>query len=296
MLMPPNCGADDSSVEMLERARRHYDARRHQECLNALAQAGDDALNNPEFWFLRSASLRYLGRLKDAIKTAKAGLDLSPDHIGLLDNLGLALMQKRDLTGADKAFRAALTLAPANLALLEHHTIALYELGRMKEAETVYGMLLKIDPDSPQALESRARLAVRFRSGDADRHVAELLAHDPESPVGQLLRGKLAIHQKRAGAAAAAFHQAAALVPGDVAVAKTARWYRVLAHPLLAPSRWIILLGSGRARLVYIAIAVFLRAVHQTALAATWLLFWLVFVLILPRVLRGHYKRRYGSL
>jgi tetratricopeptide (TPR) repeat protein len=294
--MLSSVAADGNAVEMLERARRQYEAHRYQECLETLTQAGDDALDNPEFWFLRAAALRHLGKVKEAIKTARTGLELSPEHIGLLDSLGLALMEKRDLAGADKAFRTALALAPEHTTLLAHHAMALADLGRLKEAETVYATLLRIDPDSSQALETRARLAVRFRDPAADSFVAELLAHDPENQVGQLLRGTLALRRKQAGNAAEAFHEAAALNPGDAQVAKVARASRIVAHPLLAPSRWILMLGSGRARLVYIAMVVVLRELHQTALAVAWLFFWLIFVLIAPRALRIHYKRRYGSL
>jgi tetratricopeptide (TPR) repeat protein len=258
--------------------------------------AGDDALDWADFWFMRAESLRQLGRVKDAIETAKAGLERWPEHIGLLDSLGLALLSRKKLSAANESFRSALRLAPDTPFLLAHHAMALRRLGRVDEATDVYNHLRTLDPDSPSANRARATLAIEFGDPNADRYVDDVLADDPEDPRGHSLRGRLALRHKQSGEAAAAFREAAALSPGSVPAAKAARWAQVLDHPFVFPSRWILMLGSGRARILYIAVTVMLSALHLRVLAATWFAFWLIFVLVVPRLLRNNLARRHGSL
>jgi Flp pilus assembly protein TadD len=288
--------ADGTAVDALTEARRHFEQNRGQQCLSALREAGDDALDQADFWFMRAESLRQLGRLKDAVKAARVGLERWPEHIGLLDTLGLALLSSKKVAAAEENFRSALQLAPDTPVLLAHHGIALRRLGRVDEATRVYNGLLALDADSPSANRARATLAVELRDPNADRHIADVLALDPEDPTGHLLRGRLALRQRRSGDASAAFREAAALSPGSVGAAKAARWAQVLDHPLLFPSRWILMLGSGRARILYFAVWITLVALHLRLLAWTWFAFWVVFVLVVPRLLRSNLARRHGSL
>jgi tetratricopeptide (TPR) repeat protein len=288
--------ADETAVDALTEARRHYDQERFQECLSALRRAGDDALDDPQFWFLRAECLRLTGKVKDAATAAKTALGRWPDHIGLLDSLGLAYLARRRVSKADEAFRSALQVAPDTPFLLAHHAMALRRLGRIDEATRVYDRLLAIDPDAPSANHARAALAIAFHDPRADRFVSDVLADDPDDPTGHSLRGRLALQRRQSGEAVAAYRDAAALNPGSISSAKMARWAQVLDHPLMFPSRWILMLGSTRARILGFGVSIVLNALGQHVLAGIWFAFWLIFVLVLPRILRNNLARRHGSL
>src|SRR5262249_35564599 len=152
------------------------------------------------------------------------------------------------------------------------------------------------DPDSPAALQARARLAVRAREADAQQHVAAVLSRDPESELGLLMQGSLAFRRRRADEAANAFGQAAMLNPENTSAAKAARGMRGIRHPRGLPGRQILRRGGRGARILYIAVVAALIALHQHALETAFIAYWVAFVLVLPRLLRRHYRRRYGSL
>jgi tetratricopeptide (TPR) repeat protein len=280
----------------LAAARRYFGARNYAKCLEALRDAGDGALGSPDFWFLRAESLRLTGSLVSAREAAETGLQQWPEHIGLIDSLGLTLELQGDVEEADRMFRQGLSLWPHSTSLLAHHAMALAVLGRAGEARTVVEELAAVAPDALITLETRAEAAYRTHDSAAGRYVSELLEVDPENRPGHILRGNLALRSKNIGDAAGAFGMAAAIDPTNTSVAKAARASRVLAHPLLAPSRRILMLGTRRARLLYLAIVLPLFALHLRTLAFAFVLFWVVFMVVMPWALRVQQRRRYGRL
>jgi Flp pilus assembly protein TadD len=280
----------------LMEARRHFAARRFEKCLTTLAEAGDGALDEPAFWFLRAESLRQLGKSSEAISAARAGLERWPEEIGLLDSLGLALVGSGDLRGGDEIFRRALAIFPGSLSLLAHHATTLARLGKDEEAKHVIQSAMAIAPDSIVVLEAQALVASHSRDPAAGAYLDELVARDPENPHAHVLRGNHAIRRRRVGQAAKAFSEAAALDPENTSVARAARATRVASHPLLLPSRWILALGRRRAQFLYIGLIVVLLATGQGRFVPFVAAFWIVFLVILPRVLRLEQRRRYGKL
>jgi Flp pilus assembly protein TadD len=280
----------------LDAAVRYYEAQQFQSALNALAHAGDDALEQPRYWLVRAESLRRLGRDVEAGETARAGLERWPEDIGLLDSLGLSLLAADDLANAEAVVRAALRLSPERPSLIGHHALVLARLDRFDEARTAAEALMTITPDSTFALGVRATVAFLAQDPAAESYVAELLARDPESLIGHQLRGAIAVRRRDAKPAARAYAEAAALSPTDTSIAKTARALRLAAHPLLFPSRRILMLGRRRAQLLYFAVLLVLFALRQGTLVYIWFVFWLVFMVVVPRVLRAHYRSKYGQL
>jgi len=280
----------------VELARRYFEGGSFERCLHALSQAGEGALEHPQYWFLRAESLRKLGRPEEAVRAARTGLAGQPEHIGLLDSLGLSLVALGDIAAGDESYRAALSLAPEHPVLLSHHAVALARLDSLDDARRVVSMLMAVAPDSITALEARAQVAFRARDSAADRYVAELLARDPENQNGHVLRGQLASRRRQARPAAEAFGEAAALNPGNVSVARAARAFRIAANPLLAPTRSVLMLGRKRALFVYIVVVVGLFALGQPTLAFVFAGLWFVFMAVMPRVLRRYYRKRYGEL
>ena len=285
-----------SLTDDLIQARAYYARGSFGRCLQTLEGAGETALEQRDFWLLRSSALRRLRRVDEAVKTARAGLARWPEDVVLLDVLGLALMASGDATAADHVFLGALSIAPGDLSLLAHHADALATAGSFDEAERVIANLMAIAPNSAFALEARAQVAVRTGDPSAEAFVAELLALNPENQRGHALRGHLALRHRRARPAAKAFATAAALNPENVVAARSAREMRLAAHPLLRPSSRIFMLGRRRAMLIYVAIVLALVIAHQTTIAIVFAALWLVFMVATPRALRFYYRRRYGGL
>jgi len=277
-------------------ARHYHELGRYESALDALQGVTSDELETDEYWLLRSECLRRLGRYDEAVAAARSGLGRTPDDIGLLDSLGLTLGAKEDWRGADDQFLAALALVPEHPVLLSHHAEALARQGRQLEAEKVVSQLQSLAPDSLVALEARAQIAYVGERSEAQAAVDELLAVDPENRRGHILRGNLAAREQRFKPAARAFQEAAALDPSNTSVVRAARRTRLAAHPLLTPSRLVVKLSRGKPLVFYYAVIVLLFALHQPALALAFWLAWLVFVAIVPRVLRARYRRRYGEL
>jgi tetratricopeptide (TPR) repeat protein len=280
----------------LSQARRFFGLGQYASVLVALKDAGDEALDGPEYWFMRSEAERLTGAREEAVATARAGLEYWPQHVGLLDSYGLALLELKDLAGAESTFRTVLALEPNNVPVLGHLAVTLARRGRFGDAKTAADAMMRMAPDSSAALRARAQVAYLAKDPGADGYIEELLAHDPESPSAHAIRGNAALKRRDGKTAASAFAQAAALNPSNQSVARAARQTRVLAHPLVAPSRKLHLLGRGRMRLAWFAVGIPLLALHQTTLFWFVAAFWMVFVYLTPAALRSFYRRKYGEL
>lgn len=286
----------EAAQHPLTLARRYRELGQAEKTLAALADVGGDALESDEYWFLRASALRQLTRYEEAVQAAHTGLQRNPEHIGLLDVLGLTLIERGDLAGADTAFQAALRFQPQHPMLLAHHAFALARLGRFAEAQDAVDTVMAVAPDSSTALQVRAQVAYLAKDKSAPEYVEELLALEPENRAGHVLRGNLARRRREAKPAAQAYAEAAMLNPTNLSVARAARASRVMAHPMLAPSRWLLMLGRRRAQLLYLVVVIGLTAMHQQTLAYAVFAFWVVFVVVTPRLLKAHYRSKHGEL
>jgi len=67
---------------------------------------------NAKAWCARGTAMRTLGRMEEAVKDYTRALELKPDYVICVDNLGVAYMYKSDFESARGSFNKALELDP----------------------------------------------------------------------------------------------------------------------------------------------------------------------------------------
>jgi tetratricopeptide (TPR) repeat protein len=287
-------------LDPLALARHYGTIGRHQAVLDALGQAGDDVLHDPESWLLRSEALRGLDRDGEAVDAARRGLELDPDDISLLDALALSELGRDELPNAQEALEAAIELEPDHPTLHAHLALTLARRYRFAKARAEVDEALRLAPWDDGVLRIRAQVACL---ADEDpqvvrQYVEELLEVAPGDPTGHAILGTLAANKKDYRAAAHAFAEAARHDPTRRDIADTAREAKVYAHPVLAPVRPVWRFGRWRAYFVFLALSATLAIAHQTVLREVLICAWLVILVLSwfgPPILRRLHRRKYGG-
>lgn len=128
--------------------------------------------------------LRRTGRLDEAIRVCRAGLQHHPEYVSARATLGRALADSRDDDAALAELTAVLDRAPDNLSALRGLTDILQRRADRPEALEPFQRALAVarqiqDPELQEAirwLEARAAApAGRAREGDASRKVLRRL-------------------------------------------------------------------------------------------------------------------------
>jgi tetratricopeptide (TPR) repeat protein len=107
---PTNARARALEVQLLLRTQRFPDALRAAES----AVATDP--KNPDYLYLRGASQIALQHVPEAEKDLRRVLELSPQHIGALNDLAVVLAQQKKFAEAQKLLEKVLALTPDNTA------------------------------------------------------------------------------------------------------------------------------------------------------------------------------------
>jgi len=287
----------DSALEL---AQHYIEIGNDRAALDALGRADDDALDDVDYWVIRSAALRGLDRSPEAADAARRGLELDPEDISLLDSLALAELDRDHFGSALRALTAALDLAPDEPVLHSHNALALALSGRHAEGRKAADVALELDPMSISALRSRAQVALIAGDDPATvrRYTADLLEHAPDDQVGHAVLGSLSARQKDFRRSARELSEAARIDPSNRLVAQGAREARVYAHPVLAPMRPVWRFGRWRAYAVFLGLTITLAAFHQTTLRIILACCWLGLVVLSragPPILRRLERRKYGG-
>ena len=287
----------DSALEL---AQHYVEIGNDRAALDALGRADDDALDDVDYWIIRSAALRGLDRSPEAADAARRGLELDPEDISLLDSLALAEVDRDHFGSALKALGTALELAPDEPVLHAHNALALALSGRHAEGRKAAETALELDPTGISALRSRAQVALIAGDDAATvrRYADDLLERAPNDQVGHAVLGSMSARQKDFRRSARELAEAARIDPSNRLVAQGAREARVYAHPVLAPMRPIWRFGRWRAWGLFVALSITLGAFHQWVLRVILTCFWLLLVVLSragPPILRRLEKRKYGG-
>jgi len=136
-----------------------------------------------ELWE-KAIKLMDQGNWHDAKDALEGAIVLEPEHPGLLNKLGVCLVETGDPAGAESSFRRALELDPkmaqaySNLGNIE------LTRGNAAAARDMYLEALKLDPDYSLAHHNLS--AAYKRLGQIDKAVAELKkARSHESQQGR---------------------------------------------------------------------------------------------------------------
>ncbi len=158
------------------------------------------------------------GQVKESIPHFRRAQELMPDLLPAHLNLGKALAQMKDATGATQAFRRAGELQPmaaAEMALiLESLGDELLATGRIEDAEIAAQGALNLDPEAKGALLTLALLCYRTgRIWGAKGFYEKALVLDPEHLLGLNNYGNLLKSIGRAHESVEVFRKAVSLHP-----------------------------------------------------------------------------------
>ncbi len=258
-------------------AQHYVDIDRPERALEALDRLSDTELHDAEPWRLRAVALVQLEDWDAAAKVARVGLEHAPSAVGLLWVLSVALRQSGDLPGAERAILAALETAPDDPRLISSYALLVARAGQLDKAERLVDAAAERDPDEPEVL--RARTSLAYLRGDRAQqagHSAELLARDPEDPLGHAMLGVTYSQTGDVGAAARHFETVARQDVTNQDAAEAAREARARTHPLLWPLWPIRRFGVFGSWIGVVATGIVLRAAHLTTLAGVLGICWLV--------------------
>lgn len=164
----------------------------------------------------KARSLRQQGMNKKAIETYRQALQLDPDNIDVLNELGLTHINIGEQGDAGVAFDLAIDINPKDYRGHSNKAEALITIGAFEEASAVADAGLRLIPDSAdlwvkkaRALESLLRIqeavdayneALKYNSGDPAIWKALALCLDAQenwSAVARAYRIAASLHQKR---------------------------------------------------------------------------------------------------
>ena len=137
-----------------------------------------------------AARLRELGRLDEAANILHQILNLHPQDVGALAELGRVLRHKGDRTAALEVWVAAATANPNHAGLKAEVALDLLELGRLDEAETLLRHVLENEPKHVESLVGLAQIA--RRKGDRLASLAAFEAASAANPDHHGIKAELA--------------------------------------------------------------------------------------------------------
>jgi Flp pilus assembly protein TadD len=104
-----------------------------------------------EAYFGLGNALTNLGRLDEAITAYQEALQINPNHVPTLSNLGVAYYQQGRLGEAQNTFRKVLSLNPNDAETHYLLAAALIQAGDLAAAEQELTRALALKPDLPEA-------------------------------------------------------------------------------------------------------------------------------------------------
>lgn len=169
-----------------------------------------------EALFREGNALRLAGRHDEAIDRYERALAGAPAHAAILNNLGLALLERGDPAAAEGRFRSALASAGESFESLANLALALFAQRRYGPARDRFeGALGRQDPGNASLWGNLA--TCQARAGDRDaaaRSLARAIALDPASPELHCNLGALEIERKQFDRAVPSLERALALQAG----------------------------------------------------------------------------------
>ncbi|MFT4688063.1 MAG: Tfp pilus assembly protein PilF [Limisphaerales bacterium] len=116
--------------------------------------------------------LLQVGKIQQAIGQYQLALKIEPEHLGILNNLGIAHLQLQQPEQALPYLRQAVTLDPQNIDSIFNIATALLRVDRLGEAEQMFGVALRMRPDIPDLHRGLADLYLKQQKPElAQRHL-----------------------------------------------------------------------------------------------------------------------------
>jgi tetratricopeptide (TPR) repeat protein len=149
---------DEISPEFIERYQKIYAQDPRSRVFAPLAEA-----------------YRKIGRIKEGLEIARAGVKIHPDFAGGRVALGRLLLEDNNIADASEEFKKATEFAPENILAYQLLGESLLKLKKTRDALSAYKMLLFLNPDNSRALKAVQKL----ESLTADEYEDDLFAMKP---------------------------------------------------------------------------------------------------------------------
>jgi arylsulfatase A-like enzyme/Tfp pilus assembly protein PilF len=149
-----------------------------------------------------------------------------PDNPFAFGTLASMAYRYGSLVVAARAFARALELDPDRPGIRQNYGKLLRELGRFAESERELRIALAqtTDDDSRTRVNLAETLIAMKNTGEADKLLADALAHEPKDPEALTARGRALVAEGRMADAVASLEQAAATTDPDVLIEMAATY------------------------------------------------------------------------
>jgi len=163
---------------------------------------------------------------RDSVTLFRRAVDVVPDNALAHNNLGMALVERNEMTEALAHFEKAVAIAPWDTDARSNVGNALRALGRPADAAAAYAQALAQSPDDASIHYNLATaLADLQKTDEAITQLVEAVRLDPGHTRARLLLGTLYYRRGLSGDALAQFREVVRLDPAD---ARAAEWVRRL--------------------------------------------------------------------
>jgi Tfp pilus assembly protein PilF len=155
-----------------------------------------------------------LNRLDEAEKNFRRALEIDPKYAEALGNLGLLRFQRKDWNGAIRYYTQALAIKPGDPRALNNMGLSRLQQGFPDQAEEYFRQAIAIKPDHASALNHLGvALAQQGKLKDAIEYFQQAVEAQPDDPQIQTNLGQALLSDGRAAEAAQHFEKALALNP-----------------------------------------------------------------------------------
>src|SRR6185503_9151377 len=158
-----------------------------------------------------------------AIESYRRSLQIDPDYLPSLYNLGLALHETESFKEAEACFRRVLAIEPCDVDALFHLGVLLQRCMRLEEAANAFRLAVRHAPDNPYHWMRLGDVGIKLLTDHSLREAAECfrkaLALQPDSAIANFNLGCVHRLEGRHDEALRSFQAALTLEPDTVAFA-----------------------------------------------------------------------------
>ncbi len=161
------------------RAKENYENKAYREAIVDFTRAIMLDPEVPEFYYFRGNAYAFNNQQDMALNDYKKALELDPDYLSAIGNLGKEYFKRRDISGAFRYFLSYLRLLPKDpkmffgiglnadyLALLNNLGWESLRAKRLPEAIRYFNSYLKLAPNDPDAYLGMALIYYNYRDID----------------------------------------------------------------------------------------------------------------------------------
>ncbi|MCP5102317.1 MAG: tetratricopeptide repeat protein [bacterium] len=157
-------------------------AGKYAEAVKKLTEAAEESPENPLIYYYRGFSFDKSGDPGKALDDYKKSLQLDPDLLISLSEVGKIYAKKGDLNNAVKHYKKAYDLDTKDILSLYNYAVCLINLGKNDEALKVLEKLLTVDPKYADAFYQLGIIYLGTNdNAKAKEYLQKFIEMDPEN-------------------------------------------------------------------------------------------------------------------